>query len=241
MSQSTLPHVLLVDDEDSFRLSIEMALKMSNDFIVQSCDSGQSAVEILKKEAFDVILLDYRMSEMSGLDVMEWMHSQKILTPVILVTAAGSETVAIEAMKLGAYDYIRKDQLDIDRLSLAVKSAHERYLYRKQMLDRQAEERMLQEKQQELDSLQMFHSTVNSVGQLVERSLADLSASLARFEKELLKAVKEGNEAQCTMVFKEVKQGIDIVASGVGSMRNLSTMVTRKLDDIHIAPGHHLD
>jgi hypothetical protein len=87
----------------------------------------------------------------------------------------------------------------------------------------------------------MFHSTVNSVGQLVERSLADLSASLARFEKELLKAVKEGNEAQCTMVFKEVKQGIDIVASGVGSMRNLSTMVTRKLDDIHIAPGHHLD
>jgi DNA-binding response OmpR family regulator len=241
MSQSTLPHVLLVDDEDSFRLSIEMALKMSNEFIVQSCDSGQSAVEILKKEAFDVILLDYKMSEMSGLDVLEWMHSQKILTPVILVTSVGSETVAVEAMKLGAYDYLRKDQLDIDRLSLAVKSAHERHLYRKQMLERQAEEHMLQEKQEELDSLQMFHSTVNSVGQLVEKSLADLSASLARFEKELLKVVKEGNEAQCTMVFKEVKQGIDIVASGVGSMRNLSTMVTRKLDDIHIAPGHHLD
>jgi DNA-binding NtrC family response regulator len=241
MSKSTLPHVLLVDDEDSFRLSIEMALKMSDEFIVQSCDSGESAVEILKKETFDVILLDYRMSEMSGLDVMEWMHSQKILTPVILVTAAGSETVAIEAMKLGAYDYLRKDQIDIDRLSIAVKSVHERYLYRKQMLERQAEERMLQEKQQELDSLQMFHSTVNSVGQLVEKSLADLSASLARFEKELLKVVKEGNEAQCAMVFKEVKQGIDIVASGVGSMRNLSTMVTRKLDDIHIALGHHRD
>ena len=241
MPQSPLPHVLLVDDEDSFRLSIEMALKMSNEFIVESCDSGESAVEILKEKAFDVILLDYRMSEMSGLDVLEWMHSQKILTPVILVTAAGSETVAVEAMKLGAYDYLRKDQIDIDRLSLAVKSVHERHLYRKQMLERQAEERMLQEKQEELDSLQLFHSTANSVGQLVEKSLADLSASLAKFEKELLKVVKEGNEAQCTMVFKELKQGIDIVASGVGSMRNLSTMVTRKLDDIHIAPGQHRD
>ena len=241
MTQSTLPHVLLVDDEDSFRLSIEMALKMTNEFIVQSCDSGESAVEILKEKAFDVILLDYRMSEMSGLDVLEWMHSQKILTPVILVTAAGSETVAVEAMKLGAYDYLRKDQLDIDRLSIAVKSVHERYLYRKQMLERQAEEYLLREKQQELDSLQMFHSTVNTVGQLVERSLADLSATLARFEKELLKIVKEGNEAQCTVIFKELRQGIDIVASGVGSMRNLSTMVTRKLDDFHIVPGQHRD
>jgi DNA-binding NtrC family response regulator len=106
MPQSTLPHVLLVDDEDSFRLSIEMALKMTNEFIVQSCDSGESAVRILRKEAFDVILLDYKMSEMSGLDVLEWMHSQKILTPVILVTGAGSEAIAIEALKLGAYDYL---------------------------------------------------------------------------------------------------------------------------------------
>jgi hypothetical protein len=109
------------------------------------------------------------------------------------------------------------------------------------MLERQAEEHMLHEKQQELDSLLLFHTTVNSVGQLVEKSLADLSANLARSEKELLKVVKEGKEAQCTTVFKEVKQGIDIVASGVGSMRNLSTMVTRKLDDIHIAPDQHSD
>jgi DNA-binding response OmpR family regulator len=216
-----------------------MALKMTNDFFVQSCDSGESALEILKKEAFDVILLDYRMGEMSGLDVLEWMHSQKVLTPVILVTAAGSETVAVEAMKLGAYDYLRKDQLDIDRLAIAVKSVHERHLYRKQMIERQAEDRLLEEKQQELDSLQTFHNTVNSVGQLVEKSLADLAASLERYEKELLKTVKEGNEGQCKTVFKEVRQGIDVVASGVSSMRNLSTMVTRKLDEIQIAPNQH--
>ena len=236
MTQSTQLRVLLVDDEDSFRLSIEMGLKMSNEFAVQSSDSGESAVELLGKESFDVILLDHKMGEMSGLDVLEWMHAHNILTPVIMVTAAGSESIAVEAMKLGVYDYLRKDQIDIDRLSLAVKSVYERYLYRKQLIEREAGDRLLMEKQQELDSLRTFHTTVNSIGQLVERSLADLAASVKRSEEGLLKVVGEGNRSQCEAIFREVKQGIEVVTSGVNSMRNLSTMVTRKLEDIHIVP-----
>ncbi len=230
-------HVLLVDDEDSFRLSIEMGLKMTNDFIVQSCDSGESAVELLQKENFDVILLDNRMGEMSGMDVLEWMHSQKITTPVILVTAAGSESTAIEAMQLGVYDYILKDHIDVERLSIAVKSVHERYLYRKQIIENEAKERILEEKQHELDSLHTFHNTVNSVGQLVEKSLGDLVKSLDRYEGELLGAIKDGHEGEFQKVFSELKQNIDVVSSGVGSMRNLSTMITRKLDEIHIVPS----
>ncbi len=238
MTEPQALHILLVDDEDSFRLSIEMGLKMTSPFAVESCGSGEEAVELLKKETFDVILLDNRMGEMSGMDVLEWMHSQKITTPVILVTAASSESTAVEAMQLGVYDYIRKDHLDIERLALAVKSVYERYLYRKQIIENKAKERLLQEKQDELDSLHTFHDTVNSVGQLVEKSLADLSSSLGRRESELLINVKEGKEAQCREIFTELKQGLDVVSSGVSSMRNLSTMVTRKLDEIHIAPPH---
>jgi DNA-binding NtrC family response regulator len=231
-------HVLLVDDEDSFRLSIEMGLKMTSSFAVESCSSGEEAVDLLKKETFDVILLDNRMGEMSGMDVLEWMHSQKISTPVILVTAAGSESTAIEALQLGVYDYIRKDHLDIERLSIAVKSVYERYQYRKQIIENEAKERLLQEKQDELDSLHTFHDTVNSVGQLVEKSLADLSSNLKRYENELLTNVKEGRESHCKEIFAELKQRIEMISSGVNSMRSLSTMVTRKLDEIHIAPPH---
>jgi DNA-binding NtrC family response regulator len=231
-------HILLVDDEDSFRLSIEMGLKMTSDFAIESCGSGEEAVDILKKETFDVILLDNRMGEMSGMDVLEWMHSQKISTPVILVTAAGSESTAIEAMQLGVYDYVRKDHLDIERLTIAVKSVYERYQYRKQIIENEAKERLLQEKQDELDSLRTFHDTVNSVGQLVEKSLADLASNLKRQENELLTTVKEGKEGQCKEIFAELKQGIEVVSSGVSSMRSLAAMVTRKLDDIHIAPPH---
>ncbi|HTY11256.1 MAG TPA: response regulator [Bacteroidota bacterium] len=239
MTESQSLRVLLVDDEDSFRLSIEMGLKMTSTFVIESCASGEEAVDLLKRETFDVILLDNRMGEMSGMDVLEWMHKQKISTPVILVTAAGSESTAIEALQLGVYDYIRKDHLDIERLSLAIKSVYERYQYRKQIIENDAKERLLLEKQHELDSLRTFHDTVNSIGQLVEKSLGDLSSALKRHENALLATVKEGKEQESKDIFTELKQGLEVIASGVSSMRSLSTMVTKKLDEIHIVPQHN--
>lgn len=234
MTAKALLHILIVDDEDSFRLSLEMALKLSNSFVVQSCDSGDTAVEIMKQEHFDVVILDHRMPGMSGLEVLQWMNEQKLAIPVIMITAAGSETVAVEALKHGVYDYIRKDQIDVDRLSMAIKSVHERYLYRKGIIEREAEDRLLKEKQKELDALQMFHSTVNSVGQLIERSLVDLTGNLKRQEEALLKSVNPDAREQCIMVFKELRQGVDVVASGVSSMRNLSSVVIHRLDEIKI-------
>jgi len=236
MTSPGLMQVLIVDDENSFRLSLEMALKITNNFAVRSCDSGQAAVEILKKDQFDVILLDYKMDDMTGLEVLEWMHSQEIQTPVIMITAAGSEAVAVEAMKLGVYDYLRKDQLDIDRLSLAMKSVYERYLYRRQIIEREAEKRLLKEKQKELDSLRLFHNTVNSVGQLLEKSLVELQKNLRRFEGELSETVPDKGIERVKEVFSELHQSLEVVSSGVASMRNLSSVVTHRLDEIHVSP-----
>lgn len=228
--------VLLVDDEDSFRLSIEMALKMTDQFAVRSCNSGETALELLKKDQFDVILLDNRMEDMSGLEVLKWMHSQEIQTPAIMITAAGSEEVAVEAMKLGVYDYLRKDQLDIERLRLAIKGVGERYMYRRQLIEREAEKHLLKEKQKELDSLRLFHDTVNSVGQLLERSLVDLQKNLGDFERDLLGSVTDGGHERFKQMFTELHQSLDVISSGVASMRNLSSIVTHRLNEIHIVP-----
>ncbi|MCX6135432.1 MAG: response regulator [Ignavibacteriales bacterium] len=236
MASSGMLRVLIVDDEDSFRLSIEMALKMSDKFSVRSCGSGEAAMELLKTEQFDAILLDNKMEDMSGLEVLQWMHEQEIQTPTIMITAAGSETVAVEAMKLGVYDYLRKDQLDIDRLRLAIKSVCERYLFKQEMIEREAEKRMLKEKQKELDSLRLFHDTVNSVGQLLEKSLTDLQKNLGDFQTELLGSVTDGAHARFKEVFKELHQSVEVISTGVASMRNLSAVVTHRLDEIQIAP-----
>lgn len=101
--------ILIVDDEEPFRKVVSVVLQDRGGFDVEECESGESAIAALRQRAYDVVILDYRMEAVSGLNVLQWMLEQKIDTPVIVLTGAGSEHIAVEAMKLGAYDYIQKD------------------------------------------------------------------------------------------------------------------------------------
>jgi len=170
------------------------------------------------------------------MDVLEWMHQQKVNIPVILITAAGSEEVAVEALKHGVYDYIRKDQITKDRLAMAIKSVHERFLYRKSMVEREAEERFLKEKQKDLDSLRDFHNTVSSLGQLMEKGISSLQTNLRKHEDLLARLAGQDVKSQFETSFKELRQDIEAVSSGVNSIRNLTNVVIQKLLEIQIAP-----
>src|SRR5512141_2033809 len=112
--------LLMVDDDDAFRIAMKQALSAGGKYKVRSADSGEAAIESLLHDRFDVILLDYRMPGISGLNVLQWMHEQKIDTPVVMMTAAGSEGIAVEAMKLGAYDYVRKEQVEIEHIGILI-------------------------------------------------------------------------------------------------------------------------
>jgi two-component system sensor histidine kinase/response regulator len=72
-------------------------------------ENGKAGLEMLHQKAYDVIMVDYRMPGMTGLEVLEAMMQQEDIPPVIMVTGGGSEKTAVEAMKLGASDYIVKD------------------------------------------------------------------------------------------------------------------------------------
>jgi DNA-binding response OmpR family regulator len=229
---SPLLHILVVDDEDSYRLGLEMALKMSHKYIVKSCNSAETAMDEMKNESFHVIILDYNMPEMSGLDLLHWMQKEKMNTPVIMLTAAGSESIAVEAMRLGVYDYFRKDQIDINRLPIAVMSVHERFLYRRELHRREEEEKSNKGTQRDLESLKMFENTVNSLGQFVESSLFGLLKNLQRQEDELLALVPPESKNKCRAIFAELKKGIEVVASGMKSMLDLTSLVTKKMESI---------
>lgn len=224
--------VLIVDDEDSFRMSLEIALKMSNRHLIESCSSGEMAIELLGKKEYDVILLDYKMPNKSGLDVLQWMHSNKIDTPVIMLTGVGSEELAVGAMKLGAYDYISKVHLEIDRLPLTISSVHERHLYRKEIEHRKLEEQKEEERRKELSSLQMFQNTVSSVGEFVNSGLATLAGKIQDRESELMKFVKAEGQEELLKTLADLKHELEVVSSGVKSMLELSTLVTQKLEGI---------
>jgi DNA-binding NarL/FixJ family response regulator len=160
------------------------------------------------------------------------MQKEKIATPVIMLTAAGSETIAVEATRLGVYDYFRKDQIDINRLPIAVMSVHERYLYRKELHRREEEERANKGTQRDMESLKLFDNTVNSLGQFVESSLSALLKNLQRQENEILKLVSADSKNQCREVFVELRKGIEVVSTGMKSMLDLTSLVTKKMESI---------
>lgn len=113
-----MAELLIVDDELPQRFGMNKALSRNNHNIYEA-ENGAQALEILEKKAIDVVLLDQNMPGISGLELLS--RIQKITTPplVIIVTAHGSEKIAVEAMKQGAYDYLSKPY-DVDELRLAV-------------------------------------------------------------------------------------------------------------------------
>ena len=232
MALSPPLRVLVVDDEDSFRMSLEIGLRMFKSYEIESCDSGEKAVELLRKDSYDVVFMDYKMVEMTGLDVLRWMNEKNIDTPVVMLTGAGSEEIAVNAMKLGAYDYIMKEQLSVDRLPLTVNSVHERHLYRKELFRRQLEDRKDQHRQKELAALQMFQNTVNSVGQFVNGGLSNLSKKIQDREGDVLGFVRSEGRERVVEMLEDLRHELEVISAGVKSMLELSTLVGEKLEGI---------
>lgn len=99
--------VLFVDDEPALRMLVETQLR-DEGIDVTTADDGDTALDILDKEKFDLILLDIRMPRMDGVSVLKEIGERRISSRVIMLTAVEDFEVAIEAVKLGAIDYITK-------------------------------------------------------------------------------------------------------------------------------------
>ena len=223
--------LLVVDDDESFRLSLEIALKMSDRFVVDTCASGEEAIEYLKQKMCDVVLLDYKMPELSGLDVLAWMHQQNLQMPVIMLTAAGSEEVAVEAMKLGAYDYLSKEHIEIERLPVIIDGVHERALYRREVVRREREHEREQDRERELAALKTFQSTVNSIGQFVTQGLDRLTKTIETQRRALHPHVRPEGLAVLEEAFSALRTELNVIGSGLKSMLDLSSLVNQKLED----------
>lgn len=100
--------VLVVDDDKSIRVTISQALESAGFTVVTAVD-GQHALDKLAEETdYDVVLLDMKMPGLDGMEVLRKIKEMKPLMPVIMVTGYGTVETAVEAMKLGAVDFIQK-------------------------------------------------------------------------------------------------------------------------------------
>ncbi len=105
--------VLLIEDDLSHAELIRRELKRvgSGSKDVVHTTTGERGLEVLQEEAFDLVLLDYSLPAMDGLDVLKRMKEMDLDIPVVMITGQGSEQVATQAMRLGAHDYILKSDL----------------------------------------------------------------------------------------------------------------------------------
>jgi len=125
--------ILVVDDERSMREVLFSMLK-NEGYDVTVAEGGEAAVEAVRREIFDAIITDVRMPKVDGLQVLKAAKELSPSTVVIMITAFGSSETAVEAMKLGAYDYITKP-FKYDEVTLNIKRALERKRLRDENLN----------------------------------------------------------------------------------------------------------
>ncbi len=117
--------ILVVDDEQSMREFLEIALVQAG-YEVATAASGNEALSVLETEHFDLVITDLRMEGLSGLDLLREVKVRAPDTEVIVVTAYASYDSAIQAMKAGAYDYLKKP-FRVDEILLVCERALERH------------------------------------------------------------------------------------------------------------------
>ncbi len=128
MSGST---VLIVDDEQTLARSAK-AFLADHGYDAEVATSGEKAMELLENLQPDVVFADVRLPGMSGLDLLKRIREFDPVIPVIMLTAYGSIEGAVEAVKLGAFDYVKKP-VDLEELKLLADRARENRLLRQEL------------------------------------------------------------------------------------------------------------
>jgi two-component system response regulator PilR (NtrC family) len=166
--------VLVMDDEASMRELLEIILGNAG-YAVTSVPNLQEAYHALSHEAVDVVVTDLRMGNerAAGMNLLAWLRQQPATTPAIMITAHGSIETAIEAMKLGAFDYIMKPFKN-DEMRLLVKRAVEHGV----LLRENAALRKDQESLGQIDNIIGKSAAIQNVLDMVRR-VASLPSTVA--------------------------------------------------------------
>jgi response regulator RpfG family c-di-GMP phosphodiesterase len=152
MSEST-PRILIVDDEESIREGVSRKLE-SEGYSCTIAASGRAALDEAARQDFDLVLMDIKMPGLSGMDVLPRLLAVHPDSSVVMITAVNDTQTAVQAMKLGALDYVTKP-FDVDSLMMRVEKALER---RKLVLEnREYQSRLEQMVEQQMGQIRQYY------------------------------------------------------------------------------------
>lgn len=117
--------ILIIEDEEPIRrVLVRILIDENKNFQITEAKNGKEGISYLKKEKFDLVLCDIKMPKMDGIEVLQETKTNNINIPFIILTGHGNLETAVDAMKLGAYDFISKPP-DLNRLLTTVRNALE--------------------------------------------------------------------------------------------------------------------
>jgi len=164
--------LLIIDDEECIREVFSALLKEKN-YSVEEAETGNQGVEIARRFNPDIILLDMNLPDISGMDVLSFVKESNIPAEVIIITAYGTIKNAVEATRLGAYDYLQKP-VDNEELLLLVSRA----------LEVKRLQREVEELRSELSSRYQFTNIVGTSSRM--NSIFQMMAKISRVEGTVL-------------------------------------------------------
>jgi CheY-like chemotaxis protein len=204
MDQEIL-NILLVDDDEFFVQIVANQLSEEFKYKTTIAQDGRQAKEILSRNhsQFDIILTDYDMPNMNGLELLRWVRESGIDIPVVMLTAAGSETVAVEAMKAGAYDYVRKEQIDLYHLDVVISGTRERFLFR-------VSQAMEKERANEIHlnalTTDKVRDVLNTLTPKLNNALANMSVALELQGEQIYNAISEPSKSQFRNFLRQLQK-----------------------------------
>jgi two-component system, NtrC family, nitrogen regulation response regulator NtrX len=119
------PRILVIDDESAIRDSLKMILEYEG-YDVQGAATGQDALVLVDRDPPDLVLLDIKMAGMDGLEVLQRLKTSHETLPVVMISGHATVSTAVEATKLGAFDFIEKP-LSTERVLVTVRNALDRH------------------------------------------------------------------------------------------------------------------
>jgi DNA-binding NtrC family response regulator len=131
------PRILIADDEAGVRFFLRELLRKEN-YVVDDASDGEEALRKQRRQGFDIVVLDVKMPKMDGLEVLREMRKADPSLIAVMITAYGSQKIALEAIREGAYDYFTKP-FDAEELAVVIRRALEKRRLQKTINDLQSE------------------------------------------------------------------------------------------------------
>ena len=165
------PKILVVDDEPAIRRTLKEILEFEK-FKVEEASNGLECMVKLKKDKFDVILMDIKMPQMNGLDALERVQLLSSDTPVVMISGHGTIETAVEAVKKGAFDYISKPP-DLNRLLITLRNAMDKssLITEKKVLQKKVTKSKVQEIVGNSPAISIIQNMIKTVGPTDSRVL----------------------------------------------------------------------